>query len=86
MTQAPVKILRLEKYDVEHCSDSLSGMDAVESGTYDIIILDIMLSEMNEFKMAQNTRNEENCSIKKPYKQLQRKISFRIVLRHMIMI
>ena len=43
MAQALCEILRLENYATDHCSDGISGLAAVESNIYDIIILDVML-------------------------------------------
>ena len=56
MAQALVEILRMEKYEVEHCDDGLSGLDAVTSGVYDIIILDVMLPGMDGFEIARSAR------------------------------
>ena len=36
MAQALCEILRLEKYEVDHCADGMDGMCAVESGMYDL--------------------------------------------------
>ncbi len=58
MAQALVELLRLEKYEVDHCADGLSGMDAVESNVYDIIILDVMLPGKNGFEIAKEARKQ----------------------------
>jgi len=58
MAQALVEILRMEKYKVEHCADGVSGMDAVESNVYDIIILDVMLPGMDGFEIVKNARQK----------------------------
>lgn len=58
MAQALVEILRMEKYEVEHCADGLSGLDAVESGVHDIIILDVMLPGMDGFEIARRARKK----------------------------
>ena len=58
MAQALVEILRLEKYEVEHCADGLSGLEVVESGVYDIIILDVMLPGINGFEIARSARKK----------------------------
>lgn len=58
MAQALCEILRLEKYEVDHCADGVSGLDAAESGIYDIIILDVMLPGLNGFDIAKRTRQE----------------------------
>lgn len=56
MAQALCEILRLEKYEVDHCADGLDGLAAIESGIYDIIILDVMLPGMNGFEIARKAR------------------------------
>lgn len=58
MAQALCEILRLEKYEVDHYADGLSGLDAVESDIYDIIILDVMLPGMNGFEIAKKARQK----------------------------
>lgn len=56
MAQALCQILRLEKYEVDHCADGRSGLDAIETDVYDIIILDVMLPKMNGFTVAEQAR------------------------------
>ena len=56
MAQALCQILRLEKYEVDHFADGLSGLSAVETNVYDIIILDVMLPGMNGFEIAKRAR------------------------------
>ena len=56
MAQALCEILRREKYDVDHFADGISGLDAVESDIYDIVILDVMLPGMNGFDIAKKAR------------------------------
>ena len=58
MAQALCQILRLEKYEVDHCADGLSGLEAIETDIYDIIILDVMLPGMNGFDIAGKTRQK----------------------------
>ena len=58
MAQALCQILRLEKYEVDHCADGLSGLEAIETDIYDIIILDVMLPKMNGFDIARKTRQK----------------------------
>ena len=58
MAQALCPILRLEKYEVDHCADGLSGLEAIETDIYDIIILDVMLPGMNGFDIAGKTRQK----------------------------
>lgn len=47
MAQALCELLRLEKYDVDHCADGVSGLIAAGNNIYDIIIPDVMLPGMN---------------------------------------
>ena len=56
MAQALCEILRLEKYKVDWCADGISGMDAVESGLHDLIVLDVMLPGKSGFEIAQQAR------------------------------
>lgn len=56
MAQALCEILRLEKYEVDHYSDGVSGLAAIESGIYDIIILDVMLPGMNGYEITRKVR------------------------------
>lgn len=58
MAQALCQILRLEKYEVDHCADGLSGLETIETDIYDIIILDVMLPKMNGFDIAKKTRQK----------------------------
>ena len=57
MAQALCEILRLEKYDVDWCADGESGMNAVESGIYDLIMLDVMLPVKSGFEIARQARH-----------------------------
>ena len=56
MAQALCEILRQEKYDVDCCYDGQSGLDAAESGVYDVMILDVMLPKLSGFEVAQQLR------------------------------
>lgn len=58
MAAALVALLRQEKYDVDHMDDGASALIALESGVYDIAILDVMMPEMNGFEVARRTRNK----------------------------
>ncbi|MCH5297529.1 MAG: response regulator transcription factor [Ruminococcus sp.] len=58
MAQALCEILRLEKYEVDHYADGLSGLTAIESDIYDIIILDVMLPGMNGFEIVKKARQK----------------------------
>lgn len=56
MAQALCEILRLEKYEVDHCANGLDGLAAIESDIYDIVILDVMLPGMNGYEIAKRVR------------------------------
>lgn len=56
MAQALCEILRLEKYEVDHFDNGTEGLDAMESGIYDLVILDVMLPGMNGFEVAKRAR------------------------------
>ena len=58
MAQALCEILRLEKYEVDHVADGVSGLDAVESDIYDIIILDVMLPGLDGFEIVKRARQK----------------------------
>lgn len=56
MAQALCEILRFEKYEVDHFSNGLDGLSAIESGIYDLVILDVMFPQMNGFEVAHRAR------------------------------
>ena len=56
MAAALVALLKQEKYDVDHVEDGASALDALESGIYDIAVLDVMMPEMNGFEVARKAR------------------------------
>lgn len=56
MAQALCELLRLEKYEVDHFEDGISGLEAIESDIYDIIILDVMLPGLNGFEIVKRAR------------------------------
>lgn len=56
MAQALCEILRLEKYDVDHCADGESGLNAVLSGVYDVIVLDVMLPKFSGYEITKTAR------------------------------
>lgn len=70
MAQALTEILRLENYEADHCADGISGLQAIESGVYDIIILDIMLPGMSGLDVARHVRK---CGIRTPILMLTAK-------------
>lgn len=57
MAAALAALLRQEKYDVDHVADGASALEALESGIYDIAVLDVMMPEMNGYDVARHARN-----------------------------
>ncbi len=70
MAQALCQILRLEQYDVDWCGDGTAGMSAVETGIYDLIVLDVMLPGCSGFEIARRARQ---AGIKTPILMLTAK-------------
>lgn len=58
MAQALCEILRQENYEVDHCADGISGLEAIESHIYDIVILDVMLPGMNGYEIVRHVREQ----------------------------
>jgi len=58
MAQALCAILQQEKYDVDHFTDGWEGLLALETKTYDLAVLDVMLSGKNGFQIAQEARKK----------------------------
>ena len=58
MAAALVALLKQEKYDVDHVSDGEAALVALESGVYDIAVLDVMMPEMNGFDVARDARQK----------------------------
>ena len=57
MAAALAGLLKQEKYDVDHVADGASALAALESGVYDIAVLDVMMPEMNGFEAARRARS-----------------------------
>ena len=58
MAAALVALLQQEKYDTDHVADGASALEALESGVYDIAVLDVMMPEMNGFEVARCARGK----------------------------
>ena len=58
MAQALCEILRQENYEVDHCVDGNNGLEALESGIYDVAILDVMLPGLNGYEIVKRARKE----------------------------
>ena len=56
MAAALMALLKQEKYDVDHAADGTLALSALESGLYDIAILDVMMPGMNGFDVARRAR------------------------------
>ena len=56
MAQALCEILRQEQYVVDHYADGIDGLAAIESGLFDMIILDVMLPGLDGYEIAKRTR------------------------------
>ena len=56
MAMALIELLRIEKYDVDHAANGILAMEMIEHGTYDAIILDVMLPGMSGIEIARRTR------------------------------
>ena len=57
MAAALAALLKQEKYDVDNVSDGEAALAALESGVYDIAVLDVMMPEMNGFDVARHARS-----------------------------
>ena len=58
MAQALCEILRVEKYEVDHYADGISGLEALESGLYDLAVLDVMLPGRDGFEVVREARKK----------------------------
>ncbi len=58
MAAAIVALLRQEKYDVDHVADGASALSSLESGIYDIAVVDVMMPEMNGFEVTKRARSK----------------------------
>ena len=56
MAQALCEIMRLENYETDHYADGREGLAALESGVYDIAVLDVMLPRMDGFEIVRKAR------------------------------
>ena len=56
MNRALCELLRQEGYDVDAVENGEDALDAIESGVYDMIVLDVMMPGMNGFDVAKQAR------------------------------
>lgn len=57
MAQALCEILRQEGYDTDHFADGREGLYALETGVYDLAVLDVMLPGKSGFEIASEARS-----------------------------
>ncbi len=50
------QLLKMEGYDVDHVADGVTALEAILNGTYDVVVLDVMMPEMNGFVVAAEAR------------------------------
>lgn len=55
--------LKKEGYEVETAADGLSGLEKAKSGSFDLILLDIMLPKMDGFEVCENIRQTSQVPI-----------------------
>lgn len=58
MAAAIVAILKQEKYDVDHAENGTLALEALESGIYDLAVLDVLMPGMNGFEVARQARKK----------------------------
>ncbi len=56
MAAALVELLRQERFEVDHVSDGEAALMALQTGLYDIAVLDVMMPIMNGFDVVKNAR------------------------------
>jgi len=54
--------LEFEGYEIDEAVDGLSGLDKINSGTYDLIILDVMMPGMSGFDVCKKIRSNGNVT------------------------
>ena len=58
MSQALCELLRLEQYDVDAYDNGIDGLAAIQTGVYDIAVLDVMLPGKNGFEVVRQARKD----------------------------
>ena len=56
MNRALCELLRQEGYDVDAVENGEDALDAIKSGVYDMMVLDVMMPGMNGFDVAKQAR------------------------------
>ncbi|QDP99945.1 response regulator transcription factor [Lysinibacillus fusiformis] len=57
------QFLMTQKYTIEVASDGLEGMKRFNTQSFDLILLDVMMPNLNGFEMAKMIRNQSNTPI-----------------------
>lgn len=57
------QFLMVQKYTVEVASDGLEGMKQFNKQSFDLILLDVMMPNLNGFEVAKMIRNQSNVPI-----------------------
>jgi DNA-binding response OmpR family regulator len=60
MAAAIVRGLTAEGFVVDHVADGQAGLEAARFGSYDVVVLDIMLPRMSGYTVVKTLRAEEN--------------------------
>ncbi|MGO4603906.1 response regulator transcription factor [Terrabacter sp. 2YAF2] len=60
MAAAVVRGLTAEGFVVDHVADGQAGLEAARFGTYDVVVLDIMLPLMSGYTVVKTLRAEQN--------------------------
>ena len=58
MNRTLCEILRQEGYDADSAFNGSDALRFIETGIYDVIILDVMMPEMNGYEVAENARKK----------------------------
>lgn len=59
LAEAISQLLKKQKYSVDICLEGNSGLDFALTNTYDVILLDLMLPNMNGFQLLKALRTEK---------------------------
>ena len=62
MNRALCELLRQEGYDVDAVENGEDALDAIKSGVYDMMVLDVMMPGMNGFDVAKQARASGVCT------------------------
>ena len=54
--------LEMSDYEVDVCNTGLAGLEAARNNSYDLVVLDLMLPEMDGFEVCKEIRKTINIS------------------------